>query len=250
MNRGLSCDICINNTLALHNTRLMATYASIDPRVRAFGSIIKYWAKQRRINEPYQGTLSSYAYILLAINFLQLRNPPILPNLQRMYPDHPVSNDDHPSNTSSSGSGPGSGSGGAIHSPVWIDGYDCYFYSQADKLRDYGKANQETLGELLAAFFRFYCCEFEWEHQVVSVRTASLLSKAEKQWNTPSVRRDHYYFAIEDPFEVTHNLGRLVDPPNLKVLKYEFTRAYKLICQQQHLQDILQSYQDDQQQQQ
>lgn len=34
------------------------------------------------MNEPYKGTLSSYAWVLLAIHFLQTTNPPVLPCLQ------------------------------------------------------------------------------------------------------------------------------------------------------------------------
>lgn len=78
---GFCCDICINNTLALHNTQvsgapaaaapapfsphpttpqMLRTYALIDERVRQLVFVIKHWAKQRRINSPPMGTLSSY----------------------------------------------------------------------------------------------------------------------------------------------------------------------------------------------
>jgi DNA polymerase sigma len=58
---GLSCDICINNLLAVVNTKLLKDYAMIDPRLRQLAFIVKHWAKSRRVNETYQGTLSSYA---------------------------------------------------------------------------------------------------------------------------------------------------------------------------------------------
>ena len=44
--------------------------------------LIKHWAKRRRVNDAYTGTLSSYAYCLLAIAHLQQRAPPVLPVLQ------------------------------------------------------------------------------------------------------------------------------------------------------------------------
>ncbi len=65
-----SCDICINNVLALHNTRMIAEYAKIDPRVRQLAYVVKHWAKKRQLNHPYQGTLSSYAWVLLVINII------------------------------------------------------------------------------------------------------------------------------------------------------------------------------------
>lgn len=43
----IDCDICINNLLALENTRLLQSYCNIDPRLRALGLCIKHWAKQR-----------------------------------------------------------------------------------------------------------------------------------------------------------------------------------------------------------
>jgi len=58
---GISCNICINKLLAVVNTKLLRDYAHIDPRLRQLAFIIKHWAKSRRVNETYHGTLSSYA---------------------------------------------------------------------------------------------------------------------------------------------------------------------------------------------
>jgi hypothetical protein len=77
---GLDCDISFNNPLAIRNTLLLASYSAIDNRVRELAFIIKYWAKQRCINNPQEGTLSSYGYILCLIHFLQVCSSP-LPSL-------------------------------------------------------------------------------------------------------------------------------------------------------------------------
>jgi terminal uridylyltransferase len=46
----------------------------------------------RKINSPYQGTLSSYGYVLMVIYFLvHVKNPAVLPNLQQMPPLRPIS---------------------------------------------------------------------------------------------------------------------------------------------------------------
>jgi len=50
---GMSCDVCLNNTLATENTRLLYVYSRIDPRVREMVILVKYWAKQRGVNTPY-----------------------------------------------------------------------------------------------------------------------------------------------------------------------------------------------------
>lgn len=66
-------DLGINNNLAVANSRLLRDYVRIDSRLRQLVFLVKYWASRRKINDPYRGTLSSYAYVLMLINFLQLR---------------------------------------------------------------------------------------------------------------------------------------------------------------------------------
>lgn len=48
---NLACDMNVNNTDALENTRLIRTYVEIDPRVRQLAMIIKYWTRRRIIND-------------------------------------------------------------------------------------------------------------------------------------------------------------------------------------------------------
>lgn len=71
---GLDCDVTYYNPLAIQNTTLLRTYSLIDPRVRYLAYIIKHWAKKRHINNPADGTLSSYGYLLCLIHFLQVRD--------------------------------------------------------------------------------------------------------------------------------------------------------------------------------
>jgi len=215
------CDICINNGLALQNTKLLSDYAKLDHRLSELGHIVKYWAKQRQINDTYQGTLSSYAYILMVINFLQQREPPILPCLQLIV------------------------NAGEKPVPVMIGTHDCYYFKNFELIKGFGSDNKESVGELLAAFFRLYACEFDWENSVVSPKTGTYLTKEEKGWTNLSPTddpRDNFHFGLEDPFEVTHNLGRVVDKDNLKVIQYEFTRAYKYICSGKPLKAICKQY--------
>ncbi|MCO5564125.1 hypothetical protein L7F22_017781 [Adiantum nelumboides] len=61
---GISCDVCVNNMLAVVNTKLLHDYAQIDVRLRQLAFMVKHWAKCRQVNETYRGTLSSYAYVL------------------------------------------------------------------------------------------------------------------------------------------------------------------------------------------
>lgn len=47
----LNCDINVNNTVALENTRMIKTYVEIDSRVRQLAMVVKHWAKQRVLND-------------------------------------------------------------------------------------------------------------------------------------------------------------------------------------------------------
>ena len=47
----LACDLNVNNTLALENTRMIKTYVQIDERVRPLAMIIKDWTRRRILND-------------------------------------------------------------------------------------------------------------------------------------------------------------------------------------------------------
>ncbi|KAE7997172.1 hypothetical protein FH972_001828 [Carpinus fangiana] len=193
---GISCDICINNVLAVINTKLLRDYAQIDARLRQLAFIVKHWAKSRGVNETYQGTLSSYAYVIMCIHFLQQRRPAILPCLQEMEPTYSVT----------------------------VDDIECAFFDQVGKLCDFGSRNKETIAQLVWAFFNYWAYRHDYANSVISVRTGSIISKQEKDW-TRRIGNDRHLICIEDPFEVSHDLGRVVDKYSIKVLREEFERA-------------------------
>jgi DNA polymerase sigma len=47
----LACDMNVNNTLALENTRMIRTYVEMDERVRPLAMTVKYWTKRRVLND-------------------------------------------------------------------------------------------------------------------------------------------------------------------------------------------------------
>lgn len=193
---GISCDICLNNVLAVVNTKLLRDYAQIDVRLRQLAFVVKHWAKSRGVNATYQGTLSSYAYVLMCIHFLQQRRPAILPCLQEM---------------------------GTTYSAI-VDDIRCAYFDQVEKLRGFGSRNKETIAQLVWAFFNYWAYRHDYANGVISVRTGSILSKREKDW-TRRIGNDRHLICIEDPFEISHDLGRVVDKFSIKVLREEFERA-------------------------
>ncbi|KAL9543591.1 hypothetical protein MBANPS3_008044 [Mucor bainieri] len=80
---GLRCDINASSSLGVENSQLIDEYRKLDTRVGPFLYALKYFVKQRDINDNQKGTLSSYAYCLLGIYYLMNHehDSPIIPNL-------------------------------------------------------------------------------------------------------------------------------------------------------------------------
>ncbi|KYO20715.1 terminal uridylyltransferase 7 isoform X1 [Alligator mississippiensis] len=175
---GLEVDISLYNTLALHNTRLLSSYAAIDPRVKYLCYTMKVFTKMCDIGDASRGSLSSYAYTLMVLYFLQQRNPPVIPVLQEIYsePKKPE---------------------------ILVDGWNVYFFDRIEELPavwpDYHK-NTESVGQLWLGLLRFYTEEFDFKEHVICIRRKSLLTTFKKQWTSK-------YIVIEDPFDLNHNLG-------------------------------------------
>ncbi|KAG0355695.1 hypothetical protein BG005_005372 [Podila minutissima] len=199
----LSCDMNINTPLGLMNTQLIKTYVAIDPRVRPFAMIIKHWARKRVLNDAANGgTISTYTWICIVINFLQMRSPPILPALHDM--PHTLSAENQV-----------------------INGNNTSFCEDLSKLEGFGYANKETLGGLLYAFFRRFAIEFDYDHHVISVRHGCYLTKESKDWHIPG---KHYkLFCVEEPLDTSRNLGNSSDMASSKGLKQEFGRALDIL---------------------
>ena len=173
------------------------------------------------MNEPFNHTLSSYAWVLLVINFLQQRSPPILPCLQQYR-----RNDYNQNNKDEADAGE--------EELPWAEGYDCYFYPHAHLLANYGKENKETLGELLFSFFEHYANHFDFDASVVSVRMGKYLTRREKGWPN---EYDHL-FCIEDPFNLSHDLSRVLTNFTFYLTKKELLRAYRSLNQGGTLENI------------
>ena len=200
----IACDIGFNNQLALENTRLLLSYAMLDPpRLRALVLFIKVWTKRRKLNSPYMGTLSSYGYTLLVLFFLiHVKLPPVLPNLQRIPAGRDLPLED-----------------------IMLDGHNIYFYDDMDALRQHWHSdNTESLGELLLDFFRYFSRDFNYTKDAISMRTeGGLVTKESRGWT-------HDLLCIEDPFQLGYNVARTVTKDGLYTIRGEFMRASRLLA--------------------
>lgn len=196
---GLEGDISLYNTLAQHNTRMLATYAALDPRVQLLGYTMKVFAKRCDIGDASRGSLSSYAYILMVLYFLQQRTPPVVPVLQEMY-DGPAA------------------------PQKMVDGWNAFFFDDLQDLRRRvaeQPLNSESVGELWLGLLRFYTEEFDFKEHVISIRQKKRLTTFEKQWTSKCI-------AIEDPFDLNHNLGAGVSRKMTNFIMKAFINGRKL----------------------
>ncbi|KAK1066275.1 hypothetical protein LTR74_007323 [Friedmanniomyces endolithicus] len=226
---GIASDINFFNPLGLHNTQLLRCYSLCDPRVQDMVLFVKSWAKRRKINSSYSGTLSSYGYVLMVLHYLvNIVQPPVLPNLQS--PWRP--------NGQSTAMGA---------SRVECDGWVVDFWRDENEILRAAKAgqmssNRESLGSLLEGFFRYYSSmgggpTFHWMQNVLSLRSPrGILSKEQKGWVKAVTQeglgkkvQHRYLFCIEDPFELDHNVARTVTHYGIVAIRDEFRRARRIL---------------------
>lgn len=213
----VACDISVNNVLAVVNSRLIGDYVKIDERLRTLGMCIKVWAQARGINDRSQGTMSSFALVMMLVHFLQRRNPPILPSLQDI---------------SFSRSQP----------PDYIAGVDCRWCSdekeiasELDYLRGGGAPNDENVGLLMLEFFRHF--GYEYRSGILRIRdTRSFL---------PPGNESNCYLIVDNPFEVGKDVAN-IDDTQYDVIRREFRRAANMLSRGQTFQQVLRSYLEDQ----
>ncbi|KAA0158198.1 hypothetical protein FNF28_06355 [Cafeteria roenbergensis] len=183
-------DLSFNSVVGVHNSRLLHSYVCFDMlnRVAPLVTLVKRWAKARRINDSSRDTLSSFAYTLMVVFFLQQRG--VLPNLQapgllRAYERWR----------------------GAPMPAVTVHGFKLRYCADEEflgKLAEFRlesrRFSTESIGSLLLGFFTYYASVFDWEQHAVSVRLGR--PRPRKGWEAGVRGR----MGIEDPFENERDL--------------------------------------------
>jgi len=118
-----------------------------------------FLTQECQIGDASRGSLSSYAYTLLTLHFLQQTNPPVLPCLQELHINEKPE--------------------------VIIDNWNTWFFDDLDNLHHYWPhlgANRRSVAELFMQFLIYYSDEFNFDEHVVCSRQLKPLTRLEKMW--------------------------------------------------------------------
>ncbi|KAL7785225.1 hypothetical protein V8C37DRAFT_394341 [Trichoderma ceciliae] len=261
---GVQCDINFSAHLALQNTLLLRCYSHTDPRVRPMVLFVKHWAKVRGINSGYRGTLSSYGYVLMVLHYLvNVAQPFVCPNIQQLAPTPPDNLSAAEIQSTISCRGYNIQFWRNEEEIIRLASHNQLnrnAESIGHLLRGFFEYYAQT-GVMSNGLSR----GFDWGRNVISLRThGGVLTKQEKGWtgaktvyevqkatadtatrvSPPQLNaqpqaasharevkeiRLRYLFAIEDPFEIDHNVARTVTHNGIVSIRNEFRRAWRIL---------------------
>ncbi|KAM6302297.1 poly(A) RNA polymerase GLD2 isoform 3-T5 [Podargus strigoides] len=197
-------DLNVNNIVGIRNTFLLRTYAHIENRVRPLVLVVKKWARFHDINDASRGTLSSYSLVLMVLHYLQTLPEPILPSLQKNYPES--------------------------FNPTM----QLYLVHRTPcTIPPYLSKNGSSLGDLLIGFFKYYATEFDWRHQMISVREAKAIPRPDGiEWRNK-------YICVEEPFDGTNTARAVHEKQKFDIIRSEFLKSWQVLRDKKDLNCIL-----------
>ncbi|CAJ1969833.1 unnamed protein product [Cylindrotheca closterium] len=187
---SIDFDICFLNDIAVANSNLLREYSLMDSRVRDFMLQVKRFCRYHAINSSPSGTISSYAWNVMCIFYLQCIL--FIPNLQDRKLMEKVSKKPNPK-------------GNYWHR---VDDLDTFYLKWSDAEGVWKRPpmySMTPVSLLLYGFFEFYSVRFPGAFFGISIRHGGLsLSKLSGKVSS--------FLSIEDPFEVydswkPHDLG-------------------------------------------
>jgi DNA polymerase sigma len=174
---SLNFDICFSNEIAVRNSELLLNYSNVCFQSKALMVLVKKWAKDNKVSSAADEKLSSYAWTILVIYYLQKIG--LLPNLQCPELINTINQKDNHDN---------------------IDGLNTKFVSW-DNLKNAGlwlpkeNASNIPLIILFHGFFHFLTNCYPYGLVALSIRNASIIPKT--YFRNVSIS----FISIEDPFE-------------------------------------------------
>jgi len=83
--------------------------------------------------------------------------------------------------------------------------------------------NKDSVASLWLGLLRFYTQEFLFNERVICIRRLAPLTKFEKLWNGCGI-------AIEDPFDLSHNLGSGLSLKSGCIFAFSFRTTRQNVC--------------------
>ena len=217
---GLRVDISVNNTLAIYNTQLIDAYAKLDKKISDMIKIIKHWSFHRNITDTFNGTLSSYAWSILCLNYLISES--IIPNLQN------------------------------TENKTTVEINEIEYDISFDKDVTFSIEKEHSTASLVLGFFQFYS-NWDWKNNVVSMRNGGKIHREDKSWDNEepnaidlinagknNAKVGKHHLPIEDPFDHSHDLSRVLTAEGELIIQNEILRVlvevnkgtkWNLICE-------------------
>jgi hypothetical protein len=185
--KGQEVDLSVNNTRPLKNTRLLRSYASLDEEVAVLVVAVKHWAKERSLCGAANGHLSSYAFSLMVIYFLQVTDMGQMPCLQARGEEDKAFEDDATAEKLARGAASAWSLRKSMSFEMWLSAFFAFY---AGTPGPYLEESQPP---------------FNWGEEVVSVRLGRRLSSSSSEFRDLKGRQEAKLH-IEDPFERSRNL--------------------------------------------
>jgi len=198
---------------------MLNLYQSLDPRVGRLCMLVKLWGKMKGTSGGKRNFLSSYAYNLMVIFFLQRIEPPILPSLQRLAHSEGFKQFEREPITITRD----------VKGEVETFVTDVSYVDDEALVRRWMDANMnknkfDTI-HLLRFFFHFYGTTYIGQGlPTLSIRVAGYVNRKSEEEN--------YLISIEDPFDVRHNPGNKISMKETKASRVaeEMRKAYESLC--------------------
>jgi len=173
--------LTINNYTAILDSKLLKAYNKLDPRVNQMTKLVEIWAKKKRISDGNQGYYSPFTFKLMVLFYLQhVIKPAMVPSLQQL--------------TNQS----------LVNSTNLMDFFDEAISNVPDIHES--SANKSNILTLLKGFYYYYSVQYfklPKSQRTISIRTGRLLETQKVD--------EYLLFSIEDPFNITNNLGGKID---------------------------------------
>ncbi|NXG81602.1 GLD2 polymerase, partial [Stercorarius parasiticus] len=179
---------------------------AVENRVRPLVLVVKKWASFRDINDASRGTLNSYSLVLMVLHYLQSKL------------------------------------GACVYTWSLIlfsqESFDptmqLHLVHQAPRtVPPYCSKNGSSLGDLLIGFFKYYATEFDWSHQMISVREARAIPRPDgTEWRNK-------FICVEEPFDGTNTARAVHEKQKFDIIKGEFLKSWQVLRDKKDLNCVL-----------